>query len=52
MGKKDEEFLMILDIDKVFSRDELAMVRQSKEAPVEALASAEEITEEMVQAPA
>jgi len=26
MGKRDEHFIMILDIDKVFSADELAMV--------------------------
>lgn len=27
MGKKDEQFIIILDIDKVFSADELAMAR-------------------------
>jgi purine-binding chemotaxis protein CheW len=27
MGKRDEEFIIILDIDKVFSTDELAMVQ-------------------------
>ncbi|MFY9399563.1 MAG: chemotaxis protein CheW [Desulfomonilia bacterium] len=29
MGKRDEEFIMILDIDKVFSTDELSLVSQS-----------------------
>jgi len=29
MGKKDEEFIMILDIDKVFSTDELSLVREA-----------------------
>ncbi len=27
MGKKDEQFIIILDIDKIFSADELAMAR-------------------------
>ncbi len=29
MGKRDEEFVMILDIDKIFSVDELSFVTQS-----------------------
>jgi len=29
MGKRDEEFIMILDIDRVFSADELSLVCQS-----------------------
>jgi len=29
MGKRDEEFVMILDIDKIFSLDELTFVAQS-----------------------
>ncbi len=29
MGKQDEQFLMILDIDKVFSSDELALVQDA-----------------------
>jgi len=29
MGKRDEKFIMILDIDKVFSADELSLVSQS-----------------------
>lgn len=28
MGKRDEQFIIILDIDKVFSSDELAVVQQ------------------------
>jgi len=29
MGKRDEEFVMILDIDKIFSLEELALVSQA-----------------------
>ena len=29
MGKRDEQFIMILDIDKVFSTDELAIVQDA-----------------------
>jgi purine-binding chemotaxis protein CheW len=29
MGKREEEFIMILDIDKVFSEDELSLVNQT-----------------------
>ena len=32
MGKKDEHFIIILDIDKVFSTDELAIVQGTREA--------------------
>lgn len=32
MGKRDEEFIMILDIDKVFSSDELLLVSQAGNA--------------------
>lgn len=31
MGKKDEQFIIILDIDKIFSADELAMARDMGE---------------------
>ena len=31
MGKRDENFIMILDMDKVFSSDELALVQQKEE---------------------
>ncbi|MBI5846609.1 MAG: chemotaxis protein CheW, partial [Nitrospirae bacterium] len=31
MGKKDDHFIMILDIDKIFSSEELAMVQGAKE---------------------
>ncbi len=34
MGKRDEEFIMILDIDKVFSVDELAVFNQAGQAPL------------------
>jgi len=34
MGKRDEEFVMILDIDKVFSADELELFSQAGNAPV------------------
>jgi purine-binding chemotaxis protein CheW len=30
MGKRDDRFIIILDIDKVFSSDELAMVQQDE----------------------
>jgi len=29
MGKRDSRFLMILDIDKIFSADELAVVEST-----------------------
>jgi purine-binding chemotaxis protein CheW len=32
MGKREEEFIMILDIDKVFTVDDLAMVSQNGQA--------------------
>src|SRR5579864_5546122 len=39
MGKRDTQFIMILDIDRVFSADELATVRtQDANRPVEAAA--------------
>jgi purine-binding chemotaxis protein CheW len=31
MGKRDNQFIIILDIDKVFSAEELAMVREMEE---------------------
>jgi len=34
MGKRDEEFIMILDIDKIFSADELAVFSQVGKAPL------------------
>lgn len=41
MAKKDEIFLIILDIDKVFSSEELAMIKDTEEAQKEK----EEVTE-------
>jgi purine-binding chemotaxis protein CheW len=40
MGKRDTQFIMILDIDRVFSVDDLAAVRvqESNKPPVEAVA--------------
>ena len=36
MGKRDNTFVIILDIDKVFSTDELALVQaEQAEAPSE-----------------
>ena len=32
MGKQNEQFIIILDIDKVFSADELAMVKETQAA--------------------
>ena len=34
MGKKDETFLIILDIDKIFSSEEFAMIKDTEEAQV------------------
>ena len=34
MGKRDDRFIIILDIDKVFSSDELALVKQDQTAAV------------------
>jgi purine-binding chemotaxis protein CheW len=31
MGKRDNKFIIILDIDKVFSTDELALVQGTQE---------------------
>ncbi len=33
MGKRDDQFIMILDIDKVFSSDELAIVQNAGGSP-------------------
>ena len=38
MGKRETQFIMILDIDCVFSADELAVVRDLEAAPAEAVA--------------
>jgi purine-binding chemotaxis protein CheW len=35
MGKRDEEFVMILDIDKVFSFEDLAMVNQNNQSSLD-----------------
>ncbi|MGE4560371.1 MAG: chemotaxis protein CheW [Desulfobulbus sp.] len=35
MGKRDEEFIILLDIDKVFSNDELAQVQRVESQPQE-----------------
>ena len=34
MGKRDDRFIIILDIDKVFSSDELSIVSAAQDAPV------------------
>lgn len=39
MGKRDSEFLIILDIDKVFSVDEIADFADMADEPLEAVAS-------------
>lgn len=36
MGKRDGSFVIILDIDKIFSADELSLVQESGEAPATA----------------
>jgi hypothetical protein len=40
MGRRDTQFIMILDIDRVFSADELAVVRgpESTKPPMEVAA--------------
>jgi hypothetical protein len=40
MGKRDTQFIMILDIDRVFSAEELATVRstETSKSAVEAVA--------------
>jgi purine-binding chemotaxis protein CheW len=38
MGKREMQFIMILDIDRVFSTEELAVVHDVEAAPVEAVA--------------
>ncbi|MDD2463867.1 MAG: chemotaxis protein CheW [Desulfobulbus sp.] len=35
MGKRDEEFIILLDIDKVFSNDELTQVQRGEAQPQE-----------------
>ena len=35
MGKKNDEFIILLDIDKIFSSEEIAMVVESEEEPAE-----------------
>jgi len=37
MGKRDEQFIIILDINRVFSLDELAIVKESQELEVSSL---------------
>lgn len=39
MGKRDEEFILILDIDRVFSAEELSAVGHTGEGPAPALAA-------------
>ncbi len=36
MGKRDGRFIMLLDVDKVFSCDELSLVQEAGEAPAQA----------------
>jgi hypothetical protein len=31
MGKRDSNFIIILDVDKIFSTDELALVQETRE---------------------
>ncbi|MDH3998820.1 MAG: chemotaxis protein CheW, partial [Desulfuromonadales bacterium] len=45
MGKVDDEFLILLDIDRVFNSDELALVQDAGQLPDAASeAASEEIT--------
>ena len=40
MGKRDDRFVIILDIDRVFSQNDLALVQTTETSPIAALASA------------
>jgi purine-binding chemotaxis protein CheW len=46
MGKKEDEFILILDIDKVFSSDEIKHVQESSEMQMEEEASEMQTEEE------
>jgi purine-binding chemotaxis protein CheW len=46
MGKKEEEFILILDIDKVFSSDEIKHVQESSEMQMEEEETGIQIEEE------
>jgi purine-binding chemotaxis protein CheW len=35
MGKKNDDFIILLDIDRIFSTEEISLVRESEEAPLE-----------------
>lgn len=35
MGKKNDDFIILLDIDRIFSSEEISLVRESEEAPLE-----------------
>jgi len=49
MGKRDDEFIIILDIDKVFSSEEMALVQETGEnEPLEVAEASEEAVEEAV----
>ena len=40
MGKQDDRFVIILDIDRIFSSDELSFVQTAGTQPMETLATA------------
>lgn len=49
MGKRDDEFIIILDIDKVFSSEEMALVQETgKNKPLEVDEAVDEAAEEAV----
>ena len=49
MGKRDDEFIIILDIDKVFSSEEMTLVQESGESKsLQVDEAAEEAVEEVV----
>ncbi len=50
MGKRDDEFIIILDIDLVFSAEEMALVQQTGgNKPLEVDEAVEEVVEEAVE---
>jgi len=49
MGKRDNQFIMILDIDRVFSAEELTAVRVDAPAKHDASAKQDVPTQELVE---
>ena len=52
MGKRDTQFIMILDIDRVFSAEELTVVRGQQEAVKQEAVKQEAVKQEAAKPPA